>query len=233
MEPLRLPVTLNQPEILQQSEKTQFDQQDFIEQEDFQGFQTQSLLDHHNKAPSFAANTYKHKVSSPLKQKFQLIEPVFSDDESSSDDDENFFSIDLNSNMTLPKSFEKGPLGALPSTDTNAHSISHPITQPNLATKVNTTVSKQNGLFFQDEAHLIQWLKMHKDLILQISTFTDNTPNLAKILSEQSRILFLRTRMPTKRTHISLIKNVVPNMVKINLNWNEVSTKLRQAFENF
>ncbi|CAG8764156.1 3926_t:CDS:2, partial [Funneliformis caledonium] len=225
MEPSRLPVTLNQPEILQQSEKTQFDQQDFTKQEDFQGFQTQSLSDHHNKAPSFAANTYKHKVPPPLKQKFQLIEPVFSDDESSSDDDENFSSIDLNSNMTLPKSFEKGPLGALPFTDTNAYSIFCLITQPNLATKVNTTVFTQNGLFFQDEAHLIQWLKMHKDLILQVL----NEIFFLLTISNQP----VSNQMPTKRTRISLIKSIVPNMVKTNLNWNEVSTKLRQAFENF
>jgi hypothetical protein len=39
--------------------------------------------------------------------------------------------------------------------------------------------------------------------------------------------------MPTKRTRTSLIRSVVPNMVKANFNWNEVSTKLRQAFENF
>ena len=186
MEPSRLPVTLNQPEILQ-SEKTQFDQQDFTEQEDFQGLQTQSLPDHHNKSSSFTANTYKHKVPPPLKQKFQLIEPVFSDDESSSDGDENFSSIGLNNNMTLPKSFEKGPLGALPSTDTNSHIISRPITQPNLATKVNTTASTQNGLFFQDEAHLIQWLKMHKDLILQVLNEIFSLPTISNqpVLSNQ------------------------------------------------
>ena len=105
----------------------------------------------------------------------------------SSDGDENFSSIGLNSNMTLPKSFEKGPLGALPSTDTNSHIISRPITQPNLATKVNTTASTQNGLFFQDEAHLIQWLKMHKDLILQVLNEIFSLPTISNqpVLSNQ------------------------------------------------
>jgi hypothetical protein len=36
--------------------------------------------------------------------------------------------------------------------------------------------------------------------------------------------------MPTKRTRVSLINSIIPNM---NSNWNEISTKLRQAFENF
>jgi len=39
--------------------------------------------------------------------------------------------------------------------------------------------------------------------------------------------------MPTKRTRTSLIKSIIPNMVKTHPNWNEISTKLRQAFENF
>jgi hypothetical protein len=56
---------------------------------------------------------------------------------------------------------------------------------------------------------------------------------LAKILYEQSRILFLRTRMPTKRTRTSLINKIIPNMVKTDPNWNEISTKLRTSLENF
>ena len=56
---------------------------------------------------------------------------------------------------------------------------------------------------------------------------------MAKIISEQSQILFLRTRMPTKRTRTSLIQSIIPNMVKTHSNWNEISTKVRQAFENF
>jgi hypothetical protein len=39
--------------------------------------------------------------------------------------------------------------------------------------------------------------------------------------------------MPTKRTRTSLIKSVITNMVKTHPNWDEVSMKLRQAFENF
>ena len=39
--------------------------------------------------------------------------------------------------------------------------------------------------------------------------------------------------MPTKRTRTSLINSIIPNMDKTNSNWNEISTKLRQALENF
>ena len=39
--------------------------------------------------------------------------------------------------------------------------------------------------------------------------------------------------MPTKRTRTSLIQSIIPNMVKTHSNWNEISTKVRQAFENF
>ncbi|RIA99925.1 hypothetical protein C2G38_2052003, partial [Gigaspora rosea] len=39
--------------------------------------------------------------------------------------------------------------------------------------------------------------------------------------------------IPTKRTCTSLIKGVIPNMVKTHPDWNGISTKLRQAFENF
>ena len=39
--------------------------------------------------------------------------------------------------------------------------------------------------------------------------------------------------MPIKGTHTSLIQSVIPNMVKTHSNWNEISTKVRQAFENF
>ena len=39
--------------------------------------------------------------------------------------------------------------------------------------------------------------------------------------------------MPTKRIRTSLIQSIIPNMVKTHSNWNEISTKVRQAFENF
>ncbi|RIB12289.1 hypothetical protein C2G38_2201035 [Gigaspora rosea] len=84
-----------------------------------------------------------------------------------------------------------------------------------------TTSSIKNGLFFQDETHLIRWLEVRKDIVLQVLTSicsspsiisnqvsSNSTPNLAKILSEQSRILFLQTRVPIKRTCTSLIKRV-------------------------
>ncbi|CAG8761404.1 2993_t:CDS:2, partial [Gigaspora rosea] len=96
--------------------------------------------------------------------------------------------------------------------------------------------------FFQDETHLIRWLEARKDIVLQVLTSicsspliisnqvsSNSTPNLAKILSEQSQILFLRTRVPMKRTRTSLIKSVIPNMVKTHPDWNTISTKLRQA----
>ncbi|CAG8592181.1 23295_t:CDS:2 [Gigaspora rosea] len=70
-----------------------------------------------------------------------------------------------------------------------------------------TTSSVKNCLFFQDETHLIRWLEERKDIVLQVLTSicssppiisnqvsSNSTPNLAKILSEQSRILFLWTR---------------------------------------
>ncbi|CAG8612915.1 13058_t:CDS:2 [Funneliformis mosseae] len=106
---------------------------------------------HYNKVEfSFATDTYKHKELSPLKPKFQLIAPDFSDEESS--DDKIFSSI--------------GPLATLSPMDINVPNISHPITKLNLATKLDTTTSSQNNLSFQDKT-LIQWLKMRKDLILQ------------------------------------------------------------------
>ena len=56
---------------------------------------------------------------------------------------------------------------------------------------------------------------------------------MTKLLAEQSRILFLQTRVPTKRTCTILIKTVIPNMVNTHPKWNEVSAKLQQSFENF
>ncbi|CAG8533750.1 15123_t:CDS:2 [Racocetra fulgida] len=39
--------------------------------------------------------------------------------------------------------------------------------------------------------------------------------------------------MPTKRSRTSLINRITPNIVRTHSNWNEISNKLRQVFENF
>ncbi|CAG8796698.1 7313_t:CDS:2, partial [Cetraspora pellucida] len=71
---------------------------------------------------------------------------------------------------------------------------------------INSHLSSKskNGIFFQDETQLLQWLETRKDLALQALNLNNNnnilsnknslsdtdTPNLAKLLAEQSRILF-------------------------------------------
>ncbi|RIB26741.1 hypothetical protein C2G38_2264691 [Gigaspora rosea] len=206
---------------------------------------------------SFDASTYQHKAPSQINKRSiaQSIEPgidssskqpdrhssnqnhhhYFTDEDESSSEDELFSSLDQHND---PNSFKESHSTAL----LNMQNVSSYLpTQSSL-----TTPSITSGLFFQDETHLIRWLEARKDIVLQVlnsicsspsimpsQVSSNNMPNLAKILSEQSRILFLRTRIPTKRTCTSLIKGVIPNMVKTHPDWNGISTKLRQAFENF
>ncbi|CAG8522666.1 39064_t:CDS:2, partial [Gigaspora margarita] len=117
--------------------------------------------------------------------------------------------------------------------------LSHSNIQSNMQ-NVNSYLDIQS-----DETHLIRWLEVRKDIVLVLTSIcslpsiisnqvsSNCTPNLAKILFKQSRILFLWIRVPMKRTRTSLIKSVIPNMVKTHPDWNGISTKLRQAFENF
>ncbi|RIB09159.1 hypothetical protein C2G38_2044549 [Gigaspora rosea] len=206
---------------------------------------------------SFDASTYQHKAPSQTNKRSiaQSIEPgidssskrpdrhssnqnhhhYFTDEDESSSEDELFSSLDQHND---PNSFKESHSTAL----LNMQNVSSYLpTQSSL-----TTPSITSGLFFQDETHHIRWLEARKDIVLQVLNLicslpsimpsqvsSNNMPNLAKILSEQSRILFLRTRIPTKRTRTSLIKGVIPNMVKTHPDWNGISTKLRQAFENF
>ena len=101
-----------------------------------------------------------------------------SSDNGSSSDDEIFSSF----NMTLhKKSFEKDVY--------DSHFVNSSLsignrTQPNLTNKVHTTDSfTKNGLFFQNETHLVQWLETRKDLVLQALNTICSLP--AVTLSQQ------------------------------------------------
>ncbi|CAG8579240.1 19207_t:CDS:2 [Cetraspora pellucida] len=209
---------------------------------------------------SFIANKYQHKVpsalqlnsrskvqsiKSPLLERPNIYNNHYSDRsycphsaETESSDDEIFSSLGQHYNTN---SFKKSSHSALSLNMQNTkHTTLYPTIQSGLA-----ALSTKSGLFFQNEIHFVRWLETHRDVVLQALNFmlsspsvmsshlsSSDLPNLAKILSEQSRILFLRTRMPTKRTCTSLIKCIIPNIVNIP-DWNGVSSKLRQVFKNF
>ncbi|CAG8800388.1 23937_t:CDS:2, partial [Gigaspora rosea] len=75
--------------------------------------------------------------------------------------------------------------------------------------------SHSTALLNMQNTHLIRWLEARKDIVLQVLNSICSSP------------------IPTKRTRTSLIKGDIPNMVKTHPDWNGISTKLRQAFENF
>ena len=123
--------------------------------------QIYSSSNHTSAHSSVAADIYKHKVPLPINN-LNLgsgIQPnsIFNYEdeplENESSDDEIFLSLNLHD--TNKQSFEK-----------NGHNsqLAASTTQLNLENKVSTA---KNGLFFQDETHLIQWLETHRDIVLQ------------------------------------------------------------------
>jgi hypothetical protein len=105
-----------------------------------------------------------YNVVSPANPR-SIISGFANYDEGESSDDGTFSSFNQHDNMTSYKqSFEKDIFKG------NTHYINpYLTTQSNLANKVYTTASSTtNGLFFQDETHLIQWLETRKDLVLQV-----------------------------------------------------------------
>ncbi|RIB03839.1 hypothetical protein C2G38_2149325, partial [Gigaspora rosea] len=168
----------------------------------------------------FDANIYQHKAPLQRSDRCLFNQNHYDLDEDESSEDENFSSFGQNYNSK--------PLKEL--SHSNIQSNMQNVNSYLEFSQVDYFVCKKWS-FFQDETHLIRWLEARKDIVLQVSS--NSTPNLAKILSEQSQILFLRTRVPMKRTRTSLIKSVIPNMVKTHPDWNTISTKLRQAFKNF
>ncbi|CAG8748380.1 16204_t:CDS:2 [Cetraspora pellucida] len=195
---------------------------------------------------SFIANKYQHKVPSALqlnsRSKVQSIKspllecPNIYDNhysdrsyrphsaETESSDDEIFSSLGQHYDTN---SFKKSSHSALSLNMQNTkHTTPYPTIQSGLAAS-STKSETHRDVILQALNSMLSSLS-----VMSSQLSSSDSPNLAKILSEQSRILFLRTRMPTKRTRTLLIKCIIPNIVNTP-DWNGVSSKLRQAFENF
>ena len=113
--------------------------------------------------------------------RFQSVEPevniVNEDDESSENEDldEIFSSINQHDNALYRVSFEKdfynsySTASNIPLFVENTNCVnSYPTNQPPLENNMHTLASStKNRLFFQDKNHLIRWLEIHKDIILQ------------------------------------------------------------------
>ncbi|RIB28133.1 hypothetical protein C2G38_2028764 [Gigaspora rosea] len=118
--------------------------------------------------------------------------------------------------------------------------------QANSYNKAANTDSEE--LNFSDEESLVNWLCTRPDLInkVQILSKTSllhknevNTPEpfnketITNLVMEQCKLLFLRTRNPTKKMRETLIKKIVPSMEFVSREFKILNKKTREYFDNF
>jgi len=60
-----------------------------------------------------------------------------------------------------------------------------------------------------------------------------NKETLTNLVMEQCKLLFLRTRNPTKRTRETLITKIIPSMDPISKEFKMLYKKTREYFDNF
>ncbi|GES93150.1 hypothetical protein GLOIN_2v1571258 [Rhizophagus clarus] len=100
-------------------------------------------------------------------------------------------------------------------------------------------------LLFPDEDSLVNWLSTRPDLItkaqnISSSKIETNIPSMlmdketvTNLIMEQCKLLFLRTRNPSKEMRENLIMKIVPTIDPISKEFKALYTKTREYFDNF
>ena len=97
-------------------------------------------------------------------------------------------------------------------------------------------------LFFSDEKLLVNWLRTRPDLIIQAQSSLETNVSepmdketTINLVMEQCKLLFLRTRNPTKKMRETLIMMIIPSMDSISKEFKMLCKKTREYeyFDNF
>ena len=88
-------------------------------------------------------------------------------------------------------------------------------------------------LFFSDEKLLVNWLRTRPDLIIQAQSSLETNVSepmdketTINLVMEQCKLLFLRTRNPTKKMRETLIMMIIPSMDSISKEFKMLCKKL-------
>ncbi|CAB4427208.1 unnamed protein product [Rhizophagus irregularis] len=100
-------------------------------------------------------------------------------------------------------------------------------------------------LFFSDENSLVNWLSTRPDLIAKAQDISSNNiegnipsksmdkETTINLVMEQCKLLFLRTRNPSKEMRGNLIMKIIPTIDPISKEFKALYTKTREYFDNF